>query len=80
MELYIGIAGAALVLLAYLLSELGVWSDESVSYDAVNAIGSAILIIYAMLLGSIPFVVLNGAWFLLSIRDGIRDMRQRRSK
>jgi hypothetical protein len=72
--LMIGIAGAALVLLAYILSEMKVWSEESLRFDIVNAAGSALLIAYALLLNSIPFMILNGAWLLLSVRDGVRDI------
>ena len=71
-----GTFGAALVLLAYALAEFSIWKEEGVAFDAANAVGSALLIAYAILLNSIPFLVLNAAWFLLSLRDLVRDARR----
>ena len=76
MELIIGIAGAALILLAFILSETHVWSEDDLTYDAVNLIGAALLIWYSWLIHSWPFAILNGVWALVALRDVILDARR----
>ena len=71
-EIVIGIVGATLILVAFVLNQIGKWSKDSFSYDLVNAIGSAFLIYYAYILTSYPFMVLNAVWFLVSVRDLVR--------
>ena len=72
----IGITGTGIILITFLLNQSGKWSAESRSYDATNALGSLILVGYAILLGSIPFMILNGVWFIVSLRDVIRSFRR----
>lgn len=65
----IGIIGTSIILVSFLLNQFGKWPAESRSYDVSNAIGSAVLIGYAVLLESIPFLILNAVWFAVSFRD-----------
>ncbi len=69
---FIGIVGATIILLTFLLNQFGKCSTGSLSYDIANAIGSLILIIYAVCLHSVPFIILNAVWFAVSLRDVIR--------
>ena len=69
MELIIGVIGASLVLLSFILNQTHKWRDTSLRYDAVNFIGSALLILYAIMIGSWPFVILNTIWAGVSLRD-----------
>ncbi|OGY98665.1 MAG: hypothetical protein A2855_01395 [Candidatus Liptonbacteria bacterium RIFCSPHIGHO2_01_FULL_57_28] len=78
-DLLIGIAGATLILLAFVLNELHIWSEDSLAYDVTNFIGGALLVWYAWLIHSWPFVVLNGVWTLVALRDSISDMRRPRA-
>lgn len=73
----LGIAGAGLVLLAFILNQLHIWKDDEFRYDFVNFIGGTFLVIYAILLSSYPFAVLNGVWALVSLRDMLRDLRKK---
>jgi hypothetical protein len=73
MHTLIGIVGMSIILVSFILSQLGKWSTESRSYDIANAIGSATLIGYAYILDSWPFFILNTVWFLVSIRDVLRS-------
>ncbi len=65
----IGSAGAAIILIAFFLNQTHKLSQDSLKYDVANLIGSGLLVIYAVLLSSIPFAILNGVWFLVSLRD-----------
>ncbi|MDO8505278.1 MAG: hypothetical protein Q7S48_01720 [bacterium] len=72
----IGIAGAGLVLLAFVLNQFHFWKDDEFRYDFINFVGGTFLVTYALLLKSYPFAVLNGVWALVSLRDTIRDLRK----
>lgn len=58
----VGIIGAMIVLIAFIMNQLGKWSRESFAYDFTNATGSVLLVIYALLISSWPFVILNLIW------------------
>lgn len=72
----IGILGAGLVLLAFVLNQLHKWRDDELRYDLVNFLGGTLLVIYAILLKAYPFAVLNGVWALISLRDSVRDLQK----
>lgn len=72
----VGIAGTGIILIAFLLNQFGKWSTESRSYDVANAVGSLILVVYAIMLDSIPFTILNSVWFIVSFRDVVRSFRK----
>lgn len=71
-----GILGASIILVSFLLNQFGKWTTASLSYDVANVIGSGILIGYAYLLGSWPFLVLNIVWFLVSLKDVLNSFRK----
>ena len=65
----IGIIGMMSILLAFLLNQFQVWQHDSIEYDLINLIGSALLIIYSIELKSMPFTVLNVVWAAVSLKD-----------
>lgn len=73
----IGASGATLILIAFILEQTHRWKDTDLKYDAVNLLGSALLIVYAVLLQSYPFLVLNGVWAIVSLRDVIVDLKRK---
>jgi hypothetical protein len=64
---YIGIAGLVLILLAFALNLFHKISPKSVFYNLLNIAGSGILAYYAVLLKSMPFLVLQLVWGILSL-------------
>lgn len=76
MTIIIGTLGALVVLIFFILEQLNVLKNSSLIYDAGNLIGSALLVIYAILLSSIPFAILNGIWALFSLKDVILDLKK----
>ncbi|MEY2665024.1 MAG: hypothetical protein RLZZ480_129 [Candidatus Parcubacteria bacterium] len=74
----LGVLGTGIILISFVLNQFGQWSTKSRSYDAANAIGSLILVGYAIALGSVPFMVLNGVWFAVSFRDVIRSFGKKK--
>jgi hypothetical protein len=77
--LAIGFIGAFLILIAFILNQMKKWDDGSFIYDFTNCIGSLLLVIYGALGKAWPFVVLNGVWFLVSLRDSIKDLNNRKA-
>ncbi|MEY2641020.1 MAG: hypothetical protein RL150_413 [Candidatus Parcubacteria bacterium] len=67
--LLIGIAGAFITLVFYALQQTAKLSSESALYDTGNVIGGALLTTYALLIGSVPFAVLNAIWTIFALRD-----------
>ncbi len=62
-----GILGMALILIAFVLDEIGgSLSRDSVEYNALNIFGALLLSYYAYSIGSTPFLVLNSVWFLVA--------------
>lgn len=72
----IGVIGAGLILIAFAMNQTRRWSTESMQYDVVNLVGSLLLLIYAYLLDSYPFMILNGIWLLVSVRDMVAYLRR----
>lgn len=65
----IGIIGAGLLLVSFMLNQLHKLSRDSTVYDLINFLGALLLVIYALDIGSYPFAILNGVWTLVSLRD-----------
>jgi hypothetical protein len=65
----VGVAGATLVLIGFVLVQTHRLRDEDIRYDLLNALGSGLLLWYAVLLESYPFMILNSVWLLVSLKD-----------
>ena len=77
MELIIGIVGAGIILLCFILNQFHVWKDTDIKYDLLNFVGSTLLVVYGILIAGYPFVALNGVWAVVSLRDVIIDLRKK---
>lgn len=73
---WIGILGAFIVLWAFFMNQTKRWPTESLKYDAINFLGSGLLIFYAVLTASVPFIILNGVWALVSLKDIFADLKK----
>lgn len=70
--LILGIVGAGLILLAFILNQFEVWKGTDLSYDLVNLVGGTILVVYGVLTEAWPFVILNVVWSIVSLKDVIQ--------
>ena len=75
MTTIIGIIGAGVVLIFFVLEQVNEVNNKNLWYGFGNFFGSVLLIIYAILLSSIPFMVLNTVWAIFSLRDIIVDLK-----
>lgn len=69
-----------ITLTAFLLNQIGKVDKDDFSYDLLNAMGAGLLILYAFLIKSWPFFVLNLIWALISAKDVIVDVKKTRKK
>lgn len=72
----VGVTGATLVLIGFILAQTHRLRDEDIRYDGLNALGSALLLWYAYLLSSYPFMILNTVWLLVSLKDVVTWWRR----
>ena len=76
----IGVVGAGVILIAFVLNETKKLSSESIVYDGANFLGGVLLSIYAYQLQSYPFLVLNIIWLLVSLRDAVTYLKSKTHK
>jgi len=63
---YLGFAGVSLILLAYFLN-LRKWLDtDHLAYVLLNCVGAALACLASIIMEYLPFVLLEGTWFLVS--------------
>lgn len=69
---WIGFAGVALLLVAFLLSLLKAMRMDGYPYAALNFVGAALACYSSWLISFMPFVVLEGVWSLVAAGALIR--------
>jgi hypothetical protein len=77
MDQYLQIGGALLILVAYGLAQLGRMDQRSLSYLLLNLVGSAILGYLAAAGRQWGFLLLEGAWALISLWGIAARLRRR---
>jgi threonine/homoserine/homoserine lactone efflux protein len=65
--LVVGAAGMSVLLLAFVLNLFKKIMQDSVIYNALNIVGSGLLIYYAYVLNSTPFLILEITWALFAV-------------
>ena len=75
----ISLAGAVLILLPYAGSQLGRLSIGSLSYQAMNLVGSALLTAVAAIEHQYGFILLEGTWAIASLVGLARVLQGRKA-
>ena len=68
----VSLVGAVLILAAYVALQWGWLPRQSRAYNALNLVGSLLLTYAAVRNWNLGFVILEGAWALLSLPGTIR--------
>jgi hypothetical protein len=80
----IGFIGAMVLLVAFLLNQIGRWQTKDFEYDFINLIGAALLSVYAWQIGSMPLIILFVIWTMFSLKDvlydGFMNLRKKRKE
>ncbi|ARV05361.1 hypothetical protein BTO04_01040 [Polaribacter sp. SA4-10] len=63
---WLGFIGVSLLLLAYLLQVVGKLKSKSLVFILLNLIGALLACFASILMEYLPFVILEGAWSLVS--------------
>ena len=66
---WLGFLGVFLILMAYILNELGITSHLSLRYILLNLVGASIACFASILIDYVPFIILEGVWALVSFRS-----------
>lgn len=73
----ISVAGALLILLPFAASQLGRLSVQTLAYQLMNLIGSGALTAVAVIERQYGFILLEGAWALVSAAGLVRLLARR---
>ena len=71
----VGSAGVGLILLAYFLGTEKLLKQDGKLYFVMNIIGAGLATVASVLLGYWPFVILEGAWTLVSLYGLMKAMK-----
>ena len=63
----ISVLGALAILGAYAASQFGLVDTSKLSYQVANFLGSAVLAVVAVIDWQLGFILLEGAWALMSL-------------
>lgn len=73
---WLGFTGVFLILLAYFLNVSGRMQTGSLPYILLNVIGAGLACLASVLLNYVPFIILEGAWTLVSLVSLVRYSRR----
>jgi hypothetical protein len=62
----VGSIGVSLLLLAYFLNLIKRVSQDSRLYTTLNVVGAGLACYSSYLIGFVPFIILEGVWFVVS--------------
>ena len=63
----IGFLGVAILLIAFFLNIANFFSKDHIAYIGMNFIGAGIACMASVLINYWPFIILEGAWALVSL-------------
>ena len=67
MRQIIGLAGAVLILAPFAASQVGRLRTTTITYQVLNVVGASILTAIAILESQYAFILVEGAWALMSL-------------
>ena len=74
----IGIIGVGVILMTYLLLQLGRLSADSLAYSALNLCGASFILFSLFFDWNLPSVIIESAWIIISVYGVIKAWRRRK--
>ncbi len=74
---WIGAIGVFLILLGYFLNLREIIKPTDLSYILLNLLGAGIACLASVLLGYMPFIVLEGIWAFVSLMALLKQVRHK---
>ncbi|HEX8514789.1 MAG TPA: hypothetical protein VF868_01230 [Bacteroidia bacterium] len=74
---WIGFIGVTILLFAFLLNLTGKIQQDSLTYILLNITGAGLAGLASVLINYIPFIILEGAWTLVSIVALVKYLTKR---
>ncbi|MEC4003385.1 hypothetical protein OX283_001845 [Flavobacterium sp. SUN052] len=71
----IGTIGVGIILIAYFLNMFSIIKKDGILYLILNIIGAGIACFASVLIHYMPFIILEGAWVLVSIIGLIKTLK-----
>ena len=72
---WLGFIGVSLILVAYFLAEINKISNKDLTFILLNLTGSLLACFASILLKYVPFIILEGAWALISLGSLVNYVR-----
>lgn len=72
---WLGFIGVSLILVAYFLAEINKISNKDLTFILLNLTGSLLACFASILLKYVPFIILEGAWALISLGSLVKYVR-----
>ncbi|MBX2799285.1 MAG: hypothetical protein KTR31_16540 [Myxococcales bacterium] len=72
---WVGAIGVTILLVAFFLNCQGRLSSDQPLYHALNALGAAMACTASILIAYLPFVLLEGAWTVVSLVGLVKHLR-----
>ncbi|MBU1445746.1 hypothetical protein KKD70_00595 [Patescibacteria group bacterium] len=69
----IGFIGALVIMVGFIMNQLGRWKTYDFEYDFINLIGASILAVYSWQIGSYPLLLMFSVWTVFSGKDVLVD-------
>lgn len=73
---FLGNAGVFLILLTYLLLQMGRMSPATMSYSLLNGLGAALILVSLFYSFNLSAVIIEVAWLVISIFGVAKAMRK----
>lgn len=70
----IGTIGVSLLLLAFFMNLFGIISQDKKAYILMNLLGAAIACYASVLIGFVPFIILEATWGFVAFLALVRPM------
>lgn len=75
---WIGFVGISIILIAYFLNISNRLSKDGITYILLNIFGGALACLASVLIHYLPFIILEGAWTVISFISLLKYMNIRK--